>query len=99
MSYSPNLVDLRSDTVTRPTSGMRTAMHEAQLGDDVYGEDPTVNFLEAKAFLRSLTVAARKDTLERLPSLGRSGHRPGTSRLRSSPYGFAAEPARGWVVK
>jgi threonine aldolase len=39
-------VDLRSDTVTRPTAGMRTAMAAAEVGDDVYGEDPTVNALE-----------------------------------------------------
>ena len=44
-----NLVDLRSDTVTRPTPAMRRAMAEAEVGDDVYGEDPTVNRLEARA--------------------------------------------------
>ncbi len=41
------VIDLRSDTVTRPTAGMRDAMAHAPLGDDVYGEDPTVNRLEA----------------------------------------------------
>jgi len=41
------LVDLRSDTVTRPTPAMRRAMAEAEVGDDGYGEDPTVNRLEA----------------------------------------------------
>jgi threonine aldolase len=40
-------IDLRSDTVTRPTPGMRAAMGAADVGDDVYGEDPTVNRLEA----------------------------------------------------
>lgn len=40
------LIDLRSDTVTQPTPGMREAMQHAELGDDVYGEDPTVNRLE-----------------------------------------------------
>ncbi len=40
-------IDLRSDTVTRPTAAMRRAMAEAEVGDDVYGEDPTVNRLEA----------------------------------------------------
>ena len=40
------MIDLRSDTVTRPTEGMRQAMFEAALGDDVFGEDPTVNRLE-----------------------------------------------------
>ena len=39
-------IDLRSDTVTLPTEKMRAAMAKAQLGDDVYGEDPTVNKLE-----------------------------------------------------
>ena len=43
------MIDLRSDTVTKPTPGMRAAMAQAEVGDDVYGEDPTVNALEAKA--------------------------------------------------
>ncbi|MGI8770583.1 MAG: low-specificity L-threonine aldolase [Acidobacteriaceae bacterium] len=42
-------IDLRSDTVTQPTAEMRRAMGEAEVGDDVYGEDPTVNRLEARA--------------------------------------------------
>ena len=42
-------VDLRSDTFTRPTPAMRRAMAEAEVGDDVYGEDPTVNRLQARA--------------------------------------------------
>ncbi len=43
------MIDLRSDTVTRPTAAMRKAMAEAEVGDDVYGEDPTVNRLEERA--------------------------------------------------
>jgi len=43
------LVDLRSDTVTRPSAGMRRAIAEAQVGDDVFGDDPTVNRLQARA--------------------------------------------------
>jgi len=43
------IIDLRSDTVTRPTKAMRSAMMNAEVGDDVYGEDPTVNRLEALA--------------------------------------------------
>jgi threonine aldolase len=43
------LVDLRSDTVTRPSAGMRRAMAAAELGDDVFGDDPTVNRLQASA--------------------------------------------------
>src|SRR6202000_1848469 len=48
MSNRP-LIDLRSDTVTKPTLAMRQAMFDAEVGDDVYGEDPTVNRLEARA--------------------------------------------------
>ena len=43
------LIDLRSDTVTRPTPEMRKAMFEAAVGDDVLGEDPTINALQEKA--------------------------------------------------
>jgi threonine aldolase len=43
------VVDLRSDTVTRPTAGMREAMASAEVGDDVFGDDPTVIALEAEA--------------------------------------------------
>jgi threonine aldolase len=43
------MIDLRSDTVTKPTPEMRRAMMEAEVGDDVYGEDPTVNLLEQRA--------------------------------------------------
>lgn len=43
------MIDLRSDTVTKPTPAMRKVMAEAEVGDDVYGEDPTVNLLQEKA--------------------------------------------------
>ena len=43
------MIDLRSDTVTKPTPAMRRAMAEAEVGDDVYGEDPTVNRLQDRA--------------------------------------------------
>lgn len=46
MSDSSSIIDLRSDTVTLPCVGMRKAMQQASLGDDVYGEDPTVRRLE-----------------------------------------------------
>src|SRR5436190_7892632 len=42
------MIDLRSDTVTRPTPAMREAMASAEVGDDVYAEDPSVNALEAE---------------------------------------------------
>jgi threonine aldolase len=46
---TPPIVDLRSDTVTRPSKGMREAMARAEVGDDVFGDDPTVNRLQEKA--------------------------------------------------
>lgn len=51
-------IDLRSDTVTRPSAEMRRAMAEAEVGDDVYGEDPTVNRLEALSAELTGTEAA-----------------------------------------
>jgi len=48
-SLPTRAIDLRSDTVTRPTPAMRKAMAEAEVGDDVYGEDPTINRLERRA--------------------------------------------------
>ena len=42
------MIDLRSDTLTRPTDAMREAMARAEVGDDVYGEDPTVAALEER---------------------------------------------------
>src|SRR5262249_49781721 len=43
-----SIIDLRSDTVTRPTPAMRAAMHAAEVGDDVFSEDPTVNRLQER---------------------------------------------------
>ena len=51
-------IDLRSDTVTRPTTAMRAAMAAAEVGDDVYGEDPTINRLQAMAAERLGMAAA-----------------------------------------
>ncbi|GAC1397376.1 MAG: low-specificity L-threonine aldolase [Ktedonobacteraceae bacterium] len=51
-------IDLRSDTVTLPTPAMREAMYRAEVGDDVYGEDPTINRLEALAAERTGKEAA-----------------------------------------
>jgi threonine aldolase len=47
--YMKKFIDLRSDTVTRPSEAMRKAMYEAEVGDDVFGEDPTVNALQEYA--------------------------------------------------
>ena len=48
-SITTPIIDLRSDTVTKPSPEMRRAMFEAEVGDDVYGEDPTINRLERRA--------------------------------------------------
>ncbi len=56
---SGQVIDLRSDTVTKPTLEMRQAMFEAEVGDDVYSEDPTINRLEQRAaeiFSREATI-------------------------------------------
>ena len=53
-----NTIDLRSDTVTRPTPAMRAAMSKAEVGDDVYGEDPTLNRLQEMAAARTGKEAA-----------------------------------------
>jgi len=57
------LLDLRSDTVTKPTPGMREAMARAEVGDDVYGEDPTVNRLE-----RAIAAITGKEAALFVPS-------------------------------
>lgn len=62
------MIDLRSDTVTRPTPEMRRAMFEAPLGDDVFGEDPTVNRLEeyvAELLGKEAALYAPSGTIDR----------------------------------
>ena len=75
------VVDLRSDTVTRPTAGMRRAMAEAEVGDDVYGEDPTIT--RARGAGRRRCSATRR----------RCSCRPGPWATRSA-CGWSASPAR-----
>lgn len=62
-------IDLRSDTLTRPTIQMRQAMASADVGDDVFGEDPTVNALEercAKLFNKEAAVFVPSGTMGNL---------------------------------
>jgi threonine aldolase len=76
----PKPIDLRSDTVTRPTAEMRRAMADAPVGDDVYGEDPTVNDLQDRAaellgkpaslFVPSGTMGNLTSLLAHCPSRG-----------------------------
>ncbi|GAA4285255.1 low-specificity L-threonine aldolase [Brevibacterium daeguense] len=76
------MIDLRSDTVTRPSLGMRRAMAEAEVGDDVYREDPTVNSLEER-------------TAE---LLGHEAGLFCPSGSMTNMLGIAAQVPRGWEV-
>ena len=58
MAFEDGIADFRSDTVTRPTAAMRRAMAEAEVGDDAYGEDPTVNALQEQVAAAIGTEAA-----------------------------------------
>ena len=77
------LIDLRSDTVTRPTPAMREAMANAEVGDDQYGEDPTVNRLEemsARLLGKEAAVFGRpglsdvQRVWEQVPKVSGQGH-------------------------
>ena len=72
------VVDLRSDTVTQPTAGMRAAMAAAPLGDDVFGDDPSVNALQS-ALAERASRELRQGRVELL-----SSHRRAT-RVRPVP--------------
>jgi threonine aldolase len=64
--FLAEIIDLRSDTVTRPSAAMRAAMAAAEVGDDVYGEDPTINLLErraAEAFAREAALFVPTGTM------------------------------------
>lgn len=66
-------IDLRSDTITRPTPAMRKAMAEAEVGDDVFGEDPTVRRLEERAcelFAKPAAVFVSSGTMGNQASIG-----------------------------
>ena len=67
-------IDLRSDTVTRPSQGMRDAIAQAPVGDDVYSDDPTVNSLEERvaAMFDRLSRQSIGDTHARSPRRGAS---------------------------
>jgi threonine aldolase len=66
------IVDMRSDTITQPTASMRKAMSEAKVGDDVFGEDPTINLLEemvAKCLGKETALFVASGTMANLVSL------------------------------
>ena len=86
-------IDLRSDTVTRPTPAMRKAMSEAEVGDDVFGEDPTVNALQervAKMLGKEATLFVPSGTMANQLAI-KSHTQPGDEVIieaTSHPYNF-----------
>jgi len=85
------MVDLRSDTVTRPTEAMRKAMAAAEVGDDVYGEDPTVNRLE-----EAFAARVGKEAAVFVPS-GTMANQIAI-RLHTRPGSLVIAPRRSHVV-
>lgn len=92
---NPPIVDLRSDTVTKPTPGMRQAMAEAEVGDDVFAEDPTVNELQRRVaglFGKEAALFVPSGTMANLVAI-LSQTRPGETVILSEdahPYNYEA---------
>ena len=90
-------IDLRSDTVTHPTDAMRRAMAAAEVGDDVFGDDPTVNALEARAaaLLGKEAGPVRRERHDGQPRLadGAPAARPRGDRRRDRPTRSWTRPA------
>lgn len=95
---TPPRIDLRSDTVTRPTPAMRRAMANAEVGDDVYGDDPTVNRLEAASaerFGKEAALFVPSGTMANQLAIG-VACRPGEAALMhedAHPYQWEAGAA------
>ena len=80
------MIDLRSDTVTRPSPDMRRVMATAEVGDDVFGEDPTVNALQER-----LAKFLGKEAVVRVPP-GDAGEHPMFFIPTQSGVSFRPEP-------
>ena len=86
-------IDIRSDTVTRPTPAMRKVMAEAEVGDDVFGEDPTVNALQervAKSLGKEMAIFVPSGTMANQLAI-KSHTQPGDEvviETTSHPYNF-----------
>ncbi len=95
----PDFIDLRSDTVTKPTPAMRRAMAEAEVGDDVFGDDPTVNALQERAaeitgkpaalFVASGTMGNLVSHLAHVPRGGEIIVESGTHVVQMEAGGYA----------
>ena len=98
--HTPPIVDLRSDTVTTPTSSMRKAMAAAEVGDDVFGDDPTVHALESRVaslFNKEAAVFVPTGTMSNLVSVLSHCWERG-SEYATPPHGTTARlgrPPRG----
>ena len=93
------MIDFASDTLTRPTPAMLAAMMQAEVGDDVYGEDPTVNALQQKAaalFGKEAALFCASGTMSNqiARAASRSASR-GRCRRPSRPSGHRARPTAG----
>jgi threonine aldolase len=90
MSAPAPAIDLRSDTVTKPSPEMRRAMFEAEVGDDVYAEDPTINRLEKRAaeiFGREAALFVPSGTMGNQIAIKlHTHHGRGTHLRRAQPY-------------
>src|ERR1700686_345325 len=94
---APGIVDLRSDTLTVPDDGMRAAMAHAEVGDDVWGEDPTVRRLEEEMALRlgkKAAVFVPSGTMGNLASLA-AQTRPGDEMIVDSVAHVVIDEAGG----
>ena len=94
------MIDLRSDTVTKPSQGMKKAMYDAELGDDCYGDDPTINKLEYEMALllgKDKAVFMTSGTQSNLSAvLSHCGR--GEEMIAGSPYHMAQDEAAGASV-
>lgn len=98
---SETALDFRSDTVTRPSPGMREAMARAEVGDDVFGEDPTVRKLEervAELFGREASLFVPSGTMGNLIAIGLHCRRGDEVILERRTHSYAHEAGGGAAV-
>src|ERR1039458_2612783 len=98
MHLPATAIDLRSDTVTKPSPEMRRAMFEAEVGDDVYAEDPTINRLEAMAagiFGREAALFVPSGTMGNQIAMKLHTHHGNAAALRAHRGNAAALRAHG----
>lgn len=98
MSIQDSVLDFRSDTLTKPTEGMRQAMRNAEVGDDVFSEDPTVNQLEkkiAELFRREASLLVPSGTMANLIGLALHCQRGDEVIMERRTHSFSYETGGG----